>query len=289
MRVTENRMIELASSHINKAREKVARSGEQLSSGERVALPSDDPDAWAASRRAEAARVVNASRGTAVARSQDRLGLIDNALSQIGGALERGRELAIMAANEGTDPDELAVIAAEVNGLWHSVRSAANTRSSDNEYILGGSRTDVAPFDGDGVYQGDGLSRTIETRNGLVQEVSMSGQVLTAASGVDVLGELRALETALTSGDMDGIRAAIDTLATAHQQVSLARGRGGTQSAALIDAEAVQSELDDSLEALRGRLIGADPIAAASELAQHSHSLEVAQLVATRIIDITRP
>jgi flagellar hook-associated protein 3 FlgL len=289
MRITENRMIDMASGHISKLRERVARTGEQLSSGHRVSLPSDDPTAWAGARRAEAAQTLNASRGEAVASSQHRLGLVDSALDQIGSALERGRELAVMAANGSMSAEDRALIAAEVNGLWHAVRASANVRSTDGEFLLAGSQTGQPPFDAAGVYQGDNLTRTIETRDGFQQEVSLSGAVLTAASGVDVLAELTALETALNGNDLDGIRATIDTLAAAHQQVSLARGQGGAQSAALIDAELVQVELDHSLEALRSRLIGADPIAAASELAQHSNALEVAQLVATRIIEMTRP
>lgn len=290
MRITEHRMVELASASLSASRERVARSGEQLSSGERVSRPSEDPDAWAAARRADAARTVNEGRGQALARSQDRLTQVDSALAQIGSALSRANELAVAAASDTVDPDSLAAIAVELRGLRLSALAAANSRASDGEYILAGNQSHVAPFDDDGVYQGDGAVRSIETQqSGIEQEVSVSGSVLTAAAGVDIFAELDAFAAALASNDRDAISAAIGALRDGHQQVSAARADGGAKSAALLAAEDDQRRLDGSLVALHSRLVGADPIAAASELAQHTQSLEAAQAVAQRIIELTRP
>lgn len=289
MRITEHRMVELSSGHLGKARERVSRSGEQLSSGERVSLPSHDPSAWAAGQRAEADRAVNAGRGEAVARAQERLTETEGALTQIGAALQRGRELAVMASSEVMDANQREVVATEVDALWQAAMAAANTRSRDGEYILAGSRSNQPPFDANGVYQGDGVTRVIETQSGLQQDVSITGEALTATAGVDVLSQLSSLAAALRQNDRAGINAAVDGLDAAHQQVSLARGLGGDRSLALLNAEEVQRDMDDSLEALRSQLIGADPIEVASQLAQQSQALEVAQVVATRIIEITRP
>jgi flagellar hook-associated protein 3 FlgL len=289
MRITEHRMVELASASLSTQRERVARSGEQLSSGERVSRPSHDPAAWSAARRAEAARTINEGRGQALARSQEQLSLVDGALAQIGDVLSRARELAVSAASDTIDPESLEVILAEVRGLRQSALAAANTRGSDGEYVLAGSQTDVPAFDGNGVYQGDDVSRFIETQNGLAQSASITGNVLTSAAGVDIFAQLAAFETALDNNDRDAISAAIGAMEAGHQQVSSARADGGAKSAALLAAEDAQRQLDGALVELQSRLVGADPIAAASELAQHSTSLEAAQVVAQRIIELTRP
>jgi flagellar hook-associated protein 3 FlgL len=289
MRITEHRMVELASASLSKQRERVAQSGEQLSSGERVSRPSQDPAAWSAARRAEAARTINDGRGQALARTQERLSLVDGALAQIGSVMSRSRELAISAASDTIDPESLEVILAEVRSLRQSALAAANTRSSEGEYVLAGNQSDQAPFDADGVYQGDDATRFIETQNGLEQSASISGAVLTSAAGVDIFAELAAFETALETGDRDGITAAIEAMTAGHQQVSSARADGGAKSAALLAAEDAQRQLDAALIELQSDLVGADPIAAASELARHSSSLEAAQVVAQRIIDLTRP
>jgi flagellar hook-associated protein 3 FlgL len=282
-------MVELATAGLSASRERVARSGEQLTSGERVSRPSEDPDAWAAARRADAARIMNDGRGRALARSQDRLTQVDAALTQIGSAVSRANELALAAASETIDPEQLTAISVELRGLRQSALAAANTRATDGDYILAGNQSDVAPFGDDGVYRGDGAIRSIETQSSLEQEVSISGSVLTAASGIDIFAVLDAFAIALANNDRDGISAAIGALRDGHQQVSAARSDGGAKSAALLAAEDDQRRLDGSLVALHSRLVGADPIAAASELAQQTQSLEAAQIVAQRIIDLTRP
>lgn len=289
MRITEHRMVELASQSLSAARERVATSGEQLSSGERVSRPSQDPAAWSAARRADAARTLNRGRGEALARSQERLTQADASLAQIGSVLARAGELAIAASSETIDPASLEAIAVELRGLRQQALAAANARGVEDEFILAGSQSDQPPFDADGVYQGDDLTRLVETQNGLEQTVTVSGSVLTAAGGVDVFAELAAFETALAANDRAGINAAIDAMRSAHQQVSAARSDGGAKSAALLAAQDSQRALDGSLVALHSRLVGADPIEAASELAQHSQSLEAAQAVAQRIVDLTRP
>jgi flagellar hook-associated protein 3 FlgL len=289
MRITENRMVQLASASLSAQRERVARSGEQLSSGERVSRPSQDPAAWSAARRAEASKTINDGRGQALARSQERLALVDGALAQMGSVMSRARELAVSAASDTIDPESLEVILVEVRGLRQSALAAANTRGSEGEYVLAGSESDQAPFDPDGVYQGDDVVRFIETQNGLEQSASVTGAVLTSAAGVDIFAQLAAFETALQTRDRAGISAAIGAMTTGNQQISAARADGGSKSAALLAAEDAQRQLDGALVELHSRLVGSDPIAAASELARHSSSLEAAQVVAQRIIDLTRP
>ena len=290
MRITEHRMIELAASSISQGRERVQRSGEELQSGVRVSRPSQDPAAWAQARRAEAARQIGAGRSEVIARSQERLALADTALGTIGDAVTRARELAVTAASDTTSPEGLAAILAEVRELRQAAVAAGNTRATDGEYIFAGSRTDQPAFAPDGTFQGDDVTRSVETADGLSQTVTLSGAALTAAGGgVDVFAQLAALETALAANDHAGIGAAMEGLRAAGLQTSSARSEGGAHSSSLITADETQRTLDDSLVALETRLIGADPIAAASELAQHSQALEAAQVVASRIIELTKP
>lgn len=292
MRITESRMIDLAGEAVNQGRARVARTGEQLSSGERVSRPSQDPAAWAQARRAEAARTIGAGRSEAIARAQEGLALADDALASITESLSRARELATTAATESTTPDALQAILIEVRGLRGSALAAANTRSVDGEYIFSGSLTSTPAFAADGTFQGDATTRSVEAQAGLSQTVTISGASLTASAGpgaVDVFGQLGALEAALVAGDRDAIAATLDGLRAAGQQVSAARAQGGAHSAELTVAEDAQRTLDESLVALESRLVGTDPIAAATELAQHSTALSAAQTVAQRIIELTRP
>src|SRR5207244_2502621 len=136
VRVTEGRLISVAADAVSKGRERVEKAGQELSSGVRVAAPSDDGTAWAEGMRANARLALSQSRGTAIARANDRLRDTELALQPIGDAVSRALELAVQMSNATMSASERSVAAIEVRGLRERVLDAANTRADDGEYLL---------------------------------------------------------------------------------------------------------------------------------------------------------
>src|SRR5262245_24934078 len=114
MRVTENRMMELSATAVASARDRVARASSQLSSGERVSLPSDDPTAWAQGLRADARAIASHSRGRTIGQALDDLAADDGALSTIGDLLRTALERAVQLGNGTYSATERAVAAKEI-------------------------------------------------------------------------------------------------------------------------------------------------------------------------------
>jgi flagellar capping protein FliD len=107
--------------------------------------------------------------------------------------------------------------------------------------------------------------------------------VLTAASGVNMLGTLTALSAALASNNMTGINQSITDLTTAQQQVSSAQADVGSQETALNSANDARSDFETQLTKLQTDAVGADTVTAASALAQaqtgFTAATDVAQLI----------
>jgi flagellar hook-associated protein 3 FlgL len=289
MRITGTRLIELATTATSRAQERVADASDIMSSGMRVERASQDPTAWAAGRRAADRATLSSARGDAIGATRTRLAETDRALGAIGGIVESARALAIQGANDTLDPNARAAIGAQMQQLFAEALGAANTQTSDGEYVLAGGRSDVAPFDAAGVYNGDAGVRSLETAEGVTQAMSVPGSTLTAASGIDVLPTLSALATALSTNDRPGIQAAIANLELAGKQVSRARGDGGGALAALDSVDQARAGFEVELAKQRASAVEADPIAAASALAQSAQALEGAQAVAVRVIALVRP
>src|SRR4051812_42721329 len=100
MRITGNRLIDLAAASTTKGQAAVGTVSAQLSSGLRVTAPSDDPDAWLAAQRNKLRQVLSQGNGTAVAVSRERLQLTDGALASIGDVLSQARTLAVQGASD---------------------------------------------------------------------------------------------------------------------------------------------------------------------------------------------
>ena len=248
MRITGNRIIELAAAANQRIQGEVGDKAEELSSGMRVVVPSDDPAAWIEGRRASIRQALSEGRGDAIARSKERLVETDRALDVVGGVVSRAREIAISAANAIQGPDQRAALALEVRSLFGEALAAANTQTSEGEYVFAGAQSDTAPFDATGAYAGDGAVRFIETSERATQQVSVSGQVLTAASGVDILPALEALAVALDTNDVPGIQAGLGVMQQAVGQVSRARSFAGSAAGSLNQVNDARDSLEISLD-----------------------------------------
>lgn len=289
MRITANRMLDVATQATAKAQSEVADFAAQVSSGKRVVRPSDDPITWAQARRLELRRTVAESRDQGTSLARDQLQESELALSTIGAITAEAKQLAVQAATGSLTAADRLALRDSAAGLFEAARSAANSRNVAGEYILAGARGDVQPFNAAGVYLGDGSVRSVETAEGASGVATVPGTVLTAAAGVDVLPALGRLVTALGRNDLPGIQLAMDEMETAHGQVTKAQATVGGLTVVFNDADVARGQLEDTLAARVSTLTEIDVISAASELAQRTSALEAAQAVNSRLAQLLGP
>ena len=288
MRITENRMMELATRDMSKARADVARSSEVLSSGVRVARPSDDPVAWATGRQSANRALLSERRESALARAHEHLQSTDAALDGVGVSLSSVRELAIQLANGIYDDRQRAEGAAQVRALRDAAVTSANGRGPNGEYVLAGTLTATPPFLAGGVYVGDANVRRIEVGEGHLDAVTVPGTVLTAAGGTDVFAVLEAVAVALENNDVPGLQATLVGLSDSIDQVADARTEVGTRMATVEHSQARTEDLKLLLANTIDREIGADPVEAAAEFSRFSLALEASRAAAQQIISLAR-
>ena len=288
MRITERRMLLQAARQVAHARERVASAAGPVSSGIEVDRPSDDPARWAAGRRARVRLQVGNLRENAISSSNARLSESDRVFSTVGTVLSRARELAVMAANASQNADSRKATAGEVTALLGEALLASNSRGLDGEYLLAGTMGDSPPFDMAGVYQGDANTRTIEVADGNRLEVTVTGSLFTAASGIDIFDELVKFRDALEADDLVGIQNAIGALEQGVHQVSLGRAQIGGLQNSLDSAEIARVDFEMVLAEVHQRAVEIDPIEAVSELALSSQALEAAQALTQRIAEVVK-
>lgn len=289
MRITESRLMQLASNGSARARVQVGEATASLTDGMKVRRPSDDPSAWAAAERAKIRLAANSSGTSGIGRSRDRLRHAENSLANVQGSLDRARDLAVQMASSLYLTQDRASAAVTVRAIREDVIAALNTRDPDGgEYLFAGSRGEAPAFDAAGAYGGDGEERVLEAIEGSALEVTISGARFTAAGGADVLGALEALALALEADDPAATSASIAGLDGAQDAISAARSRAGYSLSALDDAELARSQLEIELTSARARLTEADPIEAATTLANARISLDAAGAISAQLFDMLR-
>ena len=166
----------------------VVRSQDQLSRGERILAPSDDPSA--------ASRVIDLNEAISQIGQFDenanyatqRLNLEETTLTSVNNVLQRVRELAIQAGNTGTyDLESEQAIASELREKLDELLDYANTQDENGDYLFSGFQSRTQAFTTDGLgnffYNGD------EGQLGI--QIGSNRQVIANDSGAEVFQLVR--------------------------------------------------------------------------------------------------
>ena len=284
MRITGNRLIDLAAASTTRNQYAVGDVAEQGSSGLRVTAPSDDPTAWLAAQRSKLHTALSEGTGAAVTESRERLQVTDNAMASIGDIVSQIRTLAVQGASDTYNADNRVALGAQVRGLFLSALDSANVQGRDGEYLLAGTNSLTAPFDTAGAYTGDAIVRSVPSDNSLTAGVTIAGSDLTAAGGVDILPLLDRVATALSANDLPALLGTLPDLDTAVKQVSTIRSHTGGAMSFLDQTTTARAALEESLQQTISRFVEIDTVSAASELAKATQSLEVSRAVTQHIL-----
>lgn len=225
MRVNPNPLPDLISA-IQQTQQQINTDLQQISSGQSVSVPSDDP--------AAAAMLVRNAGQTAAAdqflRSidsvQGEMQNADSTLNSVVTTLQRAITLGVEGANGTLNSSDRASIAAEVQGIQSQLVSLTNL-SYQGSYVFAGTATQTAPYVLDSTspsgvsYQGNASSNSITVGDDFTVESNMPGSQLFSSPGSDVFQAVQDLITGLQSGV--NINSAVSEISTAYDHINAQR------------------------------------------------------------------
>lgn len=132
--------------------------GLQISSGQRVLTPSEDPQSASAAVAMEQSLALNEQFSQARVSSRNLLSQEDNVLGQVSDVLSTAKSLLVQASNGTLNDTDRISVASELNGLYETLIGQANVTDGNGRYLFGGTKDKSAPFvrqDGHVVYVGD--------------------------------------------------------------------------------------------------------------------------------------
>lgn len=282
MRVTDSMM--WASMQRNVARRQTDYAGAQQRAitGKRVALPSDDPQAYAQGRT----ELGNIARSTNYERT---IGLTRPAMEQTESALyhtedimRRIRDIAIQGANDTLNATDRSKLVQELDGLHDQLVGIGNSTSGDR-FIFGGYKDGSQPYDAAGVYTGDTGVQNVEISRGVTMPYGVTGEAVFGTAGADVFTAITNLQTALSnnngavaSSTITEIDARFETVRAVHSQV-------GIYLNSLDISEAVVTKAKDTATARRSSLIDIDAAQSYSDLMRAQSALNAAIQIAGQL------
>jgi flagellar hook-associated protein 3 FlgL len=282
MRITEGILAGRSLADLQRANSAVAKTQQQVSTGNKILRPSDDP---MGTQKALNLRGELAATDQYIDNAQGSLGwaqATDDALSDINDVLQTARELLVQGGNDVMSSKDRADLANQIDQLIGQAKASGNA-TFDGQYIFAGTATDTAPYDptGPDTYGGDGgaIVRTIGPGVS-VRLNATGGSVLGNGSDGKALQVLRDIATHLRGGtpaDANALRttdlAAIDA---SMADLNTARAEAGALSNRLTAASNRLTDLQVSTEKVRSGIEHVDLAAAISTLANQQSIYQAA-------------
>lgn len=267
MRVTNNMMADNMLYDLNNNLTKMLKTEQQLSSGVKIQLPSDDPVGTA---RLLMLKKNSQSNDKYIKNAQDAsswLNYTDSALDNLTQDMARIKELTVDGATGTLAPSDMKSIAEEIGQIRDDIYTLGNSTYTDR-YIFGGFDTQTAPLtkitstDGTGIddinmqqpdipsdyvpdeinYEiGDNTKISINTNAYQVfgPVTDADGNAITG----DLFSDLKKLENALNTGDQKTVSDMIDTMDKHSDQILAVRADIGAKVNRL---DLVTSRLQDN-------------------------------------------
>jgi flagellar hook-associated protein 3 FlgL len=161
------------------AQRRMADTQQQISTGQRINTPADDPVSSARIVQLDASlsRLNQYQANGIIARNQ--LGLEEEALASVIGNLQSVRELAVQANNATLSDSDRAGVAADLRQRRDSLLALANTADASGHFIFAGFSETTRPFTvgagGNVVYNGDQGQRTLQVSDDRFIAINDSG------------------------------------------------------------------------------------------------------------------
>ncbi|GAL14322.1 flagellar hook-associated protein FlgL [Vibrio astriarenae] len=194
MRVSTNQYSQMMSSSLNNNSLGLNKLMQQMATGKRVLLPSDDPMA--------ATRVMSLGRQqAAIGQYQSNIDAADLALKSQETYLSNGvdvilqmRDLMLWAGNDTNGSDEREAIASELEQLQDTLVSLINAKDENGKYIFSGNEVNTKPLDrdeeGNWVYNGDEGIREVVIGDGVTVKLNVNAGDMFFSGDVDLFNQL---------------------------------------------------------------------------------------------------
>lgn len=248
MRVTNLGIHDRLLANLQQQSTQLERAAQQVSSGRRNALISDDPVAGAAILRVDTTLRSLDGFDRSITRVRTRLDAEEATVDQWGDLLSRAKELGMAQAGANANATSRSQTAIEVDGLLRQAISLGNLRVG-SEYIFGGFETASPPFDPAGNFTGSADQRQAQVGDGITMETVHNGQQLLIDSGI--VTTLTALRDSLQGNDVNGIQSVLSGLDAAIDANQSNLAEIGTRQRAVESAQVAVSASRASLQGER--------------------------------------
>lgn len=186
MRVSTNTLFDQGTKSMLQQQNSLFKLQQQISTGKRIATPSDDPIGAAHAHELTQAASLNAQYMENRQRAGDSLKLVDSTLGSVTNLIQNVQSLTVAAGNPALSDNDRSNMAIELRGRFEELLGLANTTDDEGNYLFSGFQGKTQPFvqvAGGVQYAGDQGQR--------LAQVSASRQLPVSETGLAIFEQIK--------------------------------------------------------------------------------------------------
>ncbi|CAN1499389.1 MAG: flagellar hook-associated protein FlgL [Sulfuritalea sp.] len=289
MRISTNTIYQSGISKISALQSEQTKLQQQISTGKRIASPSDDPVAAARALSLSHAQGVNAKFADTRQTAQTKLSTIESNLTGVTNLLVAAQSSLVAAGNGAYSNQERVSMATEFNDSLQALIGMANAKDAYGNYLYAGYQTATQPFVASAAganYQGDNGQQLLQVDSERQMAVNVSGDNLFKAGGNDIFATLSSLVSLLNTPVTDatsqaaltsGLATAMSSLSSSVDNVLNIRASVGNKLNELDALDIAGSDRDLQYSKSLSDIQDTDYASALSDLAKQQTIMEAAQ------------
>lgn len=289
MRISNAQITAMMHGSMNTSSEKLGKLMQQMATGERMLMPSDDPISAVRVLRIQREEATLTQYRTNIANVSGNLSKQEANLKAASDTMLNVRDLLLWAANGSNTSEDLAAIANEMGNLERTIVSFANVRDEEGRYLFSGTLSDRPAITFDAATQSYGLTGNDQYRQAAVANGVLVEENVTAAQvfggGVGMLNDLNALvkmlaDPALNANDpavQASISATLNSLDKTHGDLLGAVSELGGRQNALTLLSSSNEDVSLVNQKIDGELSQLDYASASIDLNNYQLSLQATQ------------
>ncbi|MEO9335190.1 flagellar hook-associated protein FlgL [Ectopseudomonas guguanensis] len=207
MRITNSQITSMMHNSMNASSAELGKLMQQMATGKRILLPSDDPIASVRVLRVQREEASLEQFRKNIANVSGSLSTQEANLKSTSDAMLNVRDLLLWAANGSNTSEDLAAMAGELSIIEDTIFSFANVRDEEGRYLFSGTLSDTPALAFDAATQSYSVTGNDKHRQAAVANGVLVDENVTAASvfgaGVDMLNQLRGLINTLRDPALD--------------------------------------------------------------------------------------
>ena len=300
MRITPGMTADNAIYQLQQQRSAMETLQEQISSGQMVSRPSDDPLTARQLLDLENQIAAGEQYSSNITKGELFLNLTDTALGSMSQLMQQVKKIAGDMMSGSTDPGTVSGAVGNLTQLKQQLVDLGNTRIG-NQYIFAGF-SNSQPFDNAGTFSGSEDLLNLEIAQGSRVATNVPGGTLlrggtppapvgsgatAGGSPVDVLGGIDALIAAIASGDKAGISDGVKNMKAGADQIAASQADVAGRLVRLDNMKGMIESNQNTLRTIHDGLQSVDYAKAGVQLSQQSNAFNAALSTTAKLTQLS--